>query len=147
MKKKLLIFIIVLLLTGGLSAQTDLYLETIGVMGGTNLYLTFATIGLLADGYVGDVYDGDMTYAMVEEFIALGQVNRESLQELLVNGDLTLEDRIFVRDMISAFDDILAEADALNKFVLSGEYKYLSDYDTNRQSAWNKIARLMDLEE
>ena len=148
--KKIYIAILVLIVSSSsLFSQNkpvDTLLETCGALSAQGVYITYAAIGTLADGYAYGVYDDEMTVMSLSEYIALSQVVTDQLNELLATGYLHRDDVGFIIELNSIYELLIYEADALSKFVETQDEYYITIYDDNRMKAWNKIVTLLELE-
>lgn len=144
--KKLSAFLVVCLSLAALPAfSNDLALETIGAMGGSNLYLTYLSIGTLADGYEKKVYEKNQANQMATEVIALANVGKGYLEKLISQGVLTGDDVRFGQEMIATYDLLIAEGNALINYIKTGNKSHVDSFHMYRKQAWDKIADLLGL--
>ena len=130
-----------------LSAQnksTERLLETCGVLSAQGVYITYTSIGTLADAYVYGVYNNEDTAAILSEYIILSQAVNEQLNVLLKTGILNSDDIGFVIDLNNIYELLISEADAFSRYVTTKDEKYLTIYDDSRLKAWDKIAILLE---
>ncbi len=138
--------ILLIAIPGKLKAQdTDLLLETIGVLSAQGLYLTYVSIGTLADGHANGNYDNDFTIQALQEYQNLAIVSRDQLKKLLTSPSIKGEDIIFIDDLISTLELLRGEAEGYSKYLETGSEEYIKIYDKKRTDAWDKITVLLDL--
>lgn len=148
--KNLISIIIIVVLYGQSLAQTgnDAALNTIGASSGLLLYNTYLTIGSTSDAYVGECYKGDLVKTILNEQIASIEAVSESYTSLLSSGFLTdAGDKSFVGDIVVTLGYLKNQAKSLNDYVDSGSTSDSDKYEYNRNEAWKKISKLLDLEE
>ena len=149
MKKIYLILFFIIFGIQILSAQNksiETLLETCGVLSAQGVYITYTSIGTLADAYVYGVYDDEATAGILSEYILLSEAVNEQLNVLLKTGSLHSDDIGFVIDLNNIYELLISEADAFSKFVTTKDESYLHIYDNSRLKAWDKIAILLELE-
>ena len=149
MKKLYLTLFFILFGIQILSAQNksvETLLETCGVLSAQGVYITYTSIGTLADAYIYGVYDDEATAGFLSEYILLSEAVNEQLNILLKTGSLHSDDIGFVVGLNNIYELLISEADAFRKFVTTKDESYLHIYDDNRLKAWDKIAILLELE-
>jgi len=96
--------LIIIFFTTNLFSQnknSDLLLETVGVLSAQGIYLTYASIGTIADGYVNETYNSDFAFDMASELITISQTAKEQLTLLLKSEILSSEDISFLAQLIT----------------------------------------------
>lgn len=149
-KKALMVWImtLVLVLTAPAvipAASEDIYLETIGGLGGSQMYITYAYIGVTADAYSKEIYPAGQVKAMMGQTKDMLRKVLPLLRSVQQTG-LEESDREFLNSMIEVYGLLETEAEALSAFVSSHEKKDLERYDQARKEAWPKIKKLLGLE-
>ena len=139
-----LIFSIQILFAQNKSVET--LLETCGVLSAQGVYITYVSIGTLADAYVSDVYDDEDTAGILSEYILLSKAVNEQLNVLLKTASLHTDDIGFIIGLNNIYELLISEADAFSKFVTTKDESYLHIYDDSRLKAWARIATLLELE-
>ena len=132
-----------------LSAQNksvDTLLETCGVLSTQGIYITYTSIGTLADAYVYGVYDDEATAGILSEYILLSEAVNEQLNVLLKKGSLHSDDIGFVIGLNNIYELLISEADAFKKYVTTKDESNLNIYNDSRLKAWDKIAILLGFE-
>ena len=152
--KKTGICILGLLLAIGLvfappiAAQDEgILLETIGVLSAQGLYLTYTAIGTLADGYNKDLYEEEFMLQILQQYIELTKVAKDQMQSLLSTQTLTGEDIGFVNNIVTTYNLLLAEANAMRNYVLTGTQEHVDEFHKHRNAAWANISDLLGLQE
>jgi len=142
MKKRLLAFIVSLVVSTSAMAS-DLQLQAIGASVASNLYLSYLSIGVIADSYTKKVYTKDQTVSFVSSVVAQGGVQKGYLQKMIESGDIPENDQDFVQKMIKCFDLLIEEGNFLNDYVSKGDNDSLAKYDNKRKEAWALISEIM----
>lgn len=138
------IFSLVLLLTAvtPVSSQTAA-LATVGALGAANLYLTYLSLGTIADGLAKEIYDKQSTIQLVDSVARFGISTRESFKLLRDKERLSETDDQYVLRMIGTVDLLVREAEGLSEYIKTGEEKWLEQFSENRVKAWDQIQEMM----
>ena len=147
MKKTILLVVLMGLLciaANNVFAQEEA-LSTVGVLGTSNIYITYVAIGAIADGHCYEVYDDDTAIELMQVFANLSSSSIESLQDLLDFGNLDSEDFSIVNEMISILNLLINEAQAYQQYIETYNDSCADRYENYRNSAWEKIEVLLGL--
>jgi hypothetical protein len=129
-----------------LSADTQqVLLQTTGALCAQGLYLTYTSVGTLADGYVKKVYDKDSASQYLNAYIEIIQRIKEQLNKLQQSGAIQGEDVAFVAKIVDTYDLLSAEANAFQSFLSSGGQANIDVYDTKRKAAWKNIQEILGI--
>jgi hypothetical protein len=142
MKVKVFSLIAALLIASAAFAS-DLQLETIGASGGSNLYLTYLSIGVIADAHTKEVYDKDQTVSFVNSIVAQAKVQKDYLDKLLKSKEVSEADAAFLKKMIDCYVLLIDEGKFLIDYVNTGKDASLTTYDAKRVQAWALISELL----
>ena len=124
-------------------------LEAFGGMSAMAIYNTYVTIGAIADGYGGEIYDA----AYVQELMNEQTVMIGSLIDMLAkcrdteNIGLSEEDLAYVEDLIDCLEILKKEAQSLSDYSRTGSEEAENAYHMHRELAWEQIADLLGLED
>jgi len=150
--KKLLIPIMIILfasMTMTLSAYDDdtlLMLETIGVLSGQGLYLTYTSIGAVMDAWSYETYTDEETVDMLGEFVAICETVVEQFDILLDSDIMNAEDMDYVNQLNRAYKLLIKQGEAGMNYIDNGNESYLDKFEENRVAAWDEIAYLLGFE-
>jgi len=145
MKKRAAAFIVSLFISVSAMAS-DLQLQAIGASTASNLYLSYLSIGVIADSFTKGVYPKEQTISFVSSVVAQGGVQREYLQKMIDAGDIPEGEMEFVRKLMTCFQLIMDEGNNLMDYVKTGNNASLTKYDTKRKEAWALISEIMGFE-
>lgn len=147
MKRIILIALTVLFAaTAGISKNGDnLKLEAIGSATASNLYLTYLTIGVIADSYTKSVYDNKRTVSFVQATIAQAGAQKKNLQKLLDNKQIPNNDLVIVKKMIDCYGLLIDEGNYFIDYVNTKSKNSLGSYDSKRNQAWTLIKNIMGI--
>ncbi len=141
--------LIIIFFTTNLFSQNKnsaLLLETVGVLSAQGIYLTYASIGTIADGYVNETYNSDFAFDMASELITLSQTAKEQLTLLLKSEILSSEDISFVAQLITGYGYLISQAEALIQIIETDNKKYINEFENYRLLAWDLISEMLGLE-
>lgn len=142
MKKRVAAFIVTMIVSVSAMAS-DLQLQAIGASTASNLYLSYLSIGVIADSYTKKVYAKEQTISFVSSVVAQGGVQKEYLQKMIEGGDIPEGEQEFVQKMITCFDLLMTEGNNLIDYVKTGSNDSLTAYDSKRKEAWALISEIM----
>jgi len=131
--------------SGADSKSTGLLLETIGVLSAQSIYLTYSSIGTMADGHANKTYKDDFALQMFSEYSSISTGAIKQLNKLLSSGVLTGQDIKFVSDLIATYELLISESNAYKNYVSTGNKDYLKVYSDKRKLAWKNISELLGL--
>ncbi len=144
MKMRVAAFIVSLVISTSAMAS-DLQLQAIGASTASNLYLSYLSIGVIADSYTKNVYAKDQTLSFVSSIVAQGGVQKDYLQKMIDQGDIPEGEVEFVNKMITCFKLLSDEGNSLMDYVKTGNNASLTKYDQKRKEAWALISEIMGL--
>jgi len=142
MKVKVFSLIAAILIASAAFAS-DLQLETIGASGGSNLYLTYLSIGVIADSHTKEVYDKEQAISFVNSIIAQSKVQKDYLDKLVKSKEVSEPDAVFLKKMVDCYTLLMDEGKYFVEYVNTGKDTSLAAYDTKRQQAWKLISELL----
>lgn len=143
--KKIIISMLIVFSAFTVSIAGQLQLETIGASVGSNIYLTYLSIGVTADAYENKTYKKESATTYVKSVVGQAKLIKGYLQKLIDSGEVEGEDVNFIKEMISVYDLLIGEGNAFVDFVNTGEKQHLSNFHENRKAAWAKIEVLLGL--
>ena len=146
MKRKIFVSIISIFFTTSLFANT-LMLESIGAMGGSNIYLTYTSIGVIADSYAKEIYDKEQTINFVTVIERQAVVQKNYFERMMKSNDIPADDKPFVKKMIECYTLLIDEAKYLIEFVNTGKESSAKNFQTKREQAWKSISEILGLNE
>lgn len=142
MKKRVAAFIVSLVISTSAMAS-DLQLQAIGASTASNLYLSYLSIGVIADSFTKNVYSKDQTTSFVSSVVAQAGVQKDYLQKMIDGGDIPEGEMEFVRKLMKCFQLIMDEGNSLMEYVRTGNNDSLTKYDAKRKEAWTLISEIM----
>jgi len=122
-------------------------LQTTGALCAQGLYLTYTSVGTLADGFVKKVYDKDTTSQFLGAYIQIIKNIKEQLNKLQQSGALQGEDVTFMEKVVDTYDLLAAEANAFQSYITSGDQANVSVYDGKRKAAWKNIQEILGIKD
>lgn len=128
----------------GAEQPVDDRLYLIGAMGATQVYLSYAYIGAIGDGYVNKSYDAAKVQELMGEVSGMSQHLVQQLEKVN-EGDLTNEDRAAITQMIDINRLLKKEADALVAFSQKPTAANAESFEGVRREVWPKIAKLLGI--
>ena len=146
MKKKFFVLVISMFFTTSLFAN-GLLLETIGAQGGSNIYLTFLSLGVIADSYTKEVYEKEQTASLVKSIEMQAAVQKNYFEKLLKSNEVPSEEKAFIKKMIECYTLLIDEAKYLSEFVNTGKEAAIKKFQSKREQAWKSVSEILGLDE
>ena len=122
-------------------------LQTTGALCAQGLYLTYTSVGTLADAFVKKVYDKDTTNQYLQSYMQIIKNIKEQLNKLQQSGALQGEDVGFMAKVVDTYDLLAAEANAFQSYLNSGGQANIDVYDGKRKAAWKNIQEILGISE
>jgi hypothetical protein len=122
-------------------------LQTTGALCAQGLYLTYTSVGTLADGFVKKVYDKDTTNQFLASYVQIIKNIKEQLNKLQQSGALQGEDVAFMEKVVDTYDLLAAEANAFQSYITSGDQANIGVYDGKRKAAWKNIQEILGIKD
>jgi len=116
----------------------------LGHFGASFLYQTYFSIGMVSDAWTYNTYKPEDAKTILNTNVTFLETSRKLLTEL-TDFSINIDDRKTFFEMISIVDDLKSEAEYMLKYITSRNKADVDTYDRFRQSAWAKIAKLMDI--
>jgi len=126
-------------------AADDPWLVAIGVLSGQNIYVTYAYIGSVADGYYKRAYTPEQVQSLMKEVIGLTDVAIEHLKKVETTK-IVDSDRKAIERVVEIMGLLKQEAEALSTFTRTESDADLQAYEAARTSAWPKIKEALQME-
>jgi len=127
--------------------SNTILLESIGHFSGQTLYLTYISIGTIADGHAKEVYNDATTDELLGKSIGLCSGSVAQLNKLLSSGVLSGEDITYVSGLIDTFNLLSAQASGYRNYVKTGDANHVQVFTAKRKAAWKNISELLGIKE
>lgn len=129
----------------GKEASAEVLLETVGLVGGLQLYQTYLNIGFLADGRAEGTYEkkdveqllGSVIGPLEKVEVQLGRVKKAVAKKA---------DRDAVEELLKVVALLRRQGKQLQAFWETGKSADGQRYETTRKETWKEISTLLKLE-
>ena len=125
----------------------EILLETIGAQGGGNIYLTYLSLGVLADSYTKEVYAKEQAVNLVTSLERQSEVQKNYFEKLLKSNDVPADDKAFIKKMIACYSLLIDEAKYLAEFINTGKEASVKKFQAKREQAWKSVSEILGLSE
>ncbi|MFH1092155.1 MAG: hypothetical protein V1742_11365 [Pseudomonadota bacterium] len=126
------------------ASDENVYIDAIGALSGSYLYMAYAYIGVTADAYSKNIYPASQVKLMMEEKVNFLDKLMQRLQQVQATN-LAPKDKQFVESMIEIFGLLKTEAQSLAAFAATNSPTDVEKYDLARKQAWPKIKILLGI--
>jgi len=144
---KKIFFIILISFSVQFLFSEDGSLETIGILGGQNVYFIHISTGLLADGFYAGIFDRDYVISMCRDMASSARRSKNSLQKLLDDRAIKEKELQSTKDMVEGYNVVIDEINALigSAEILNEETR--SQFYRYKSKAYEKIQNVLGLDE
>jgi len=125
----------------------EVMLQTTGALCAQGLYLTYTSVGTLADGFSKKVYDKDTATQYLGAYVQIIKNIKEQLNKLQQSGAIQGDDVAFMTKVVDTYDLLSAEANAFQSYLTSGGQANIDVYDAKRKAAWKNIQEILGINE
>lgn len=120
------------------------FLEAVGALSAGQLYQTYLTIGLLADGVAGGTYEEKDARPILQTALALLELQDKHLVRI-GKLDLTRTDRDALNKLRKLGTLLRQQVEELDALWKTGNKEHGAKYEKARQEAWSGISNLLGL--
>ena len=149
-KRKLLVLLCLTLLVFSvgpeISAQ-DANLQAVGSLSSANLYLTYISIGAVADSHSRELYSDEFTASLLTSITEITGNSISSLTQILVTEDLDEADTVYVQKTIDTLEILTKQAESYRTYMEKKSPQYAEIYNSYKQIAWQQLAELLGVEQ
>ncbi|MFA6448128.1 MAG: hypothetical protein WCX65_01550 [bacterium] len=129
-----------------LAQETTTFEEAFGAASALAMYNVQVVVGLTADAYAKDVYNGEDAKAVVAEQKGALTTLDGYVVKLLNLTTLTEADRKSLNDISGCLKKLGYTADALTAYIDSQTDDNANDFQAKRKDSYNTLAELLGLE-
>jgi hypothetical protein len=123
-------------------------LETLGFFGALSVYESYEVIGAMHDGYLEKAWEVNTVKNVLDEQKNMLEKSKLQWSTLEYSGFLTDQaDSAFIQQLWGACNDLIDEAEALERYVNDPTDSNSATYQEARKKAWRLIAYLMGIKE
>jgi hypothetical protein len=119
-------------------------LYLIGAMGATQVYLTYAYVGAVGDGFVNKTYDAAKVQELMGEVAGMTDHLIQQLRKVR-GGELTDDDRTAIDEMIDINVMLKKQAEALSAFSKEDSEENAKTFEDVRTEVWPRISNLLGI--
>ncbi|MDD5361377.1 MAG: hypothetical protein PHN88_04545 [Ignavibacteria bacterium] len=126
-----------------MSKERDVYLETLGIFITQNCYLTYTSIGSIADHLGDETYETELILEAIKSNEQMITVAFHQLQKLLDSNTLSYADKEYVQELNSIYTLLYHQAKSCIEYIESEGNPDIADiFESYRLQAWDKIEGL-----
>ena len=105
--------VLIFLFIGQKIFAQDANLRAVGALSSANLYLTYISIGSVADGHSRELYSDEFAASVLTSITEISGNSIGSLAQVLDTGDLDEEDTAYVKKTIDTLEVLIDQAQIL----------------------------------
>ncbi len=127
--------------------SADIRIESIGALGGQNLYFVYLTLGYVTEAYEKGAADPDSTRDIARNVLSSCKRTRSYFLKLLDQRHLTGEDAQLGKQILDAYDALISQGNALISVIETRNSDTIRQLERSRTSSWGKIETILRLNE
>ena len=143
--KKRIAGLIITLLVSVSAAAGNLQLQSFFSSTTANLYLSYLSMGVIADSYTKKVYEKDQSITYVSSVVVQASIQKDYLQKMLSQGEIPESEHNFIRKMMTCFQLLIDGGASLIDYIKTGKNESFTAYNSKRNEAWAVIGAIMGL--
>jgi len=151
MRRKMLVFSFcfgwILVLTDARISAQDSSLQAVGALSSANLYLTYVSIGAVADSHSRELYKDEFTVSLLTTITEVTKNSIGSLHKVLESESLDEEDTNYLKDTIDTLEVLIELAESYKTYIEKNSSQYAAIYNNYKQIAWQQVAKLLGFEQ
>lgn len=129
----------------GAKSHKGLMLETIGMLSGQGIYLTYVAIGSMADGYAKKVYKKKQASQLLKVYSNMALKAQKQLLKLKKEKAIKGSNLSSVEQLAETFEVLSDQALAFRDYLETGDSAKVDVYESKRKEAWKQISALLGL--
>ena len=124
----------------------DPRMRTVGELASTNLYLTYISIGAVADSHSRQIYGDEFAASLMKSIAGLTRNAVSSLRRVADTENLDKEDKRNLEEIIATLEILIDQAESYHKYIVTKSEQYISIYNSYKQLSEQKVGILLKLE-
>ncbi len=143
----ILIFLSTMILVSAQQKKEEMLLEALGALSGQNMYLTYLSIGNIADNFGAGVYKTDFAAEITDELSEMIQMTIKKYKEMLASKLIFEEDYNALMKFIDVYETLAEEAAGLKAMIMKNSEENIGRYERGRQQAWKLISEVLGIQQ
>jgi hypothetical protein len=124
----------------------DANLQAVGALSSANLYLTYISIGAVADSHSRELYSDEFASSLLTNITEITRNSISSLTQVLATEDLDEADTNYMKKAIDTLEILTEQAKSYKTYMEKDSPQYAEIYNSYKQIAWQQVAELLGLE-
>jgi len=125
----------------------DANLRAVGSLSSANLYLTYVSIGAVADGHSRELYSDEFATSALTNITEITRNSINSLRQVMKTENLDEADTNYVRKAIDTLEVLVDQAESYKTYMEKNSPQYAEIYNNYKQIAWQQVAELMGFQQ
>jgi len=140
-------FLLILVLTDARISAQDSNLQAVGALSSANLYLTYVSIGAVADSHSRELYKDEFAISILTSITGITKNSIGSLHKVLESENLDEDDINYLKDTIDTLEVLIEQAESYKTYIEKDGSQYTAIYNNYKQIAWQQVAKLLCFEQ
>ncbi|MBU1099713.1 MAG: hypothetical protein KKA84_04840 [Bacteroidetes bacterium] len=150
MKKILMMLSIFFILFSSSNAQKitkeEMLLEAVGAFSGQNMYLTYLSLGNIADSYASGVYNNEFALQLTDELSEMIAMTIQKYDEMLSSKLIFGDDYNALMKFVDVYSALKEQSGGLRAMIVENKEDNIGKFERGRQKAWKQISEMLGLE-
>ena len=140
-------FLLILVLTDARISAQDSNLQAVGALSSANLYLTYVSIGAVADSHSREIYKDETATSLLTSITEVTRNSIGSLHKVLESENLDEDDTNYLKETIDTLEVLIEQAESYKTYIEKNSSQYAAIYNNYKQIAWQQVAKLLGFEQ
>ncbi len=151
LRRKVLLFsfclILILVLTDARISAQDSNLQAVGALSSANLYLTYVSIGAIADSHSREIYKDETAASLLTNITDITKNSIGSLHKVLESESLDEDDTNYLKEMIDTLEVLIEQAESYKTYIEKNSSEYVAIYNNYKEVARQQVTKLLGFEQ
>lgn len=128
-------------------SKDEMLLEAIGALSGQNMYLTYLSLGNVADSFASGVYKQEFAAELADELSEMIKMTIQQYNSMLESNKIYDDDYNALLKFVDVYNALLEEALGLKAMIVVGNEENIGRFERGRNKAWQLISEMLGITE
>ncbi len=140
-------FLLSLVLTDARISAQDSNLQAVGALSSANLYLTYVSIGAIADSHSREIYKDETAASLLTSITGITRNSIGSLHKVLESESLDEDDTNYLKETIDTLEVLIEQAESYKTYIEKNSSEYVAIYNNYKEVARQQVTKLLGFEQ
>ena len=139
--------LLILVLTDARISAQDSNLQAVGALSSANLYLTYVSIGAIADSHSREIYKDETAASLLTSITGITKNSIGSLHKVLESESLDEDDTNYLKETIDTLEVLIEQAESYKTYIEKNSSEYVAIYNNYKEVARQQVTKLLGFEQ